>query len=102
MRMLRVVQGVGVVARPAHAPLTLTRSEEADLRGPPALALCDSERQPRLGTLHASAQAHRRSFQVALAMLAAALGLLAVSASAPALPDRLPLTTSAAENPMRA
>src|SRR5207245_6490991 len=85
-----------------HALLTLTRSKEAALRRQPALALRDSQRQPRLGTLHARAQPYRRALQVGLATLAAAVGLLAFSASAQALPDRLTLTPAAAENPVGA
>src|SRR5213082_11403 len=100
MRMLRALRGVSVGARPARASLTLTRSEEAALRRPPAMALRDSQRQPRLGTLHTSAQSYRRAFQVGRAMLVAALGLLAFSASAQALPDGLTLRPSAAENPV--
>src|SRR5437868_294722 len=108
MRMVRALRGVSVGARPARASLTLTRSEEAVLRRPPAMALRDSQRQPRLGTLPTSAQSYRRAFQqsyrrafqVGRAMLVAALGLLAFSASAQALPDGLTLRPSAAENPV--
>ena len=65
-----------------------------------SLALRESARVPRMGTIHASAPAYRRAFQLGLAMLVAALGLLAFSAPAQALPDRLTLTPEAAENPL--
>ena len=65
-----------------------------------SLALRESARRPRMGTIHASAPSYRRAFQLGLAMLVAALGLLAFSASAQALPDGLTLTPEAAENPL--